>query len=108
MLFWNTFVYAIKKKLVKLNMYKRFWFEFQIDNAFNFPAGIVIGCGVTAIDTNDAINLMDRKIFHNTPMPIIKKTIENIDIHDLDQGRVIPNMAPCADRGIWFPLGYEK
>lgn len=87
-------------------MYKRFWFEFEIDNVFNFPAGIGIGCGITAIDYNDAIGLLNRKVFFEIPMPVIKKVIEDVDIRNLDQGHVIPNMASPAARGIWFPFGY--
>jgi len=89
------------------NNYKRYWFEFEIDSAFGFPTGIGIGCGVTAIDYADAINLMNKKIFYEIPMPDIKKAIEGIDIRTLDQGHVIPNMNPPNRRGIWFPIGYD-
>lgn len=89
------------------NIYKRFWIEFEIDNVFSFPAGIGIGCGVTAIDYNDALALIDSKIFSNMIRPNIKNVIENVDIRRLDHDHVIPNMNPPNDRGIWFPLGYE-
>lgn len=88
-------------------IYKRFWFEFDIDNAFNFPGGIGIGCGITALDYDDAIKIMDNKIFSKIQRPVIKKVIEDIDIRTLDQGHVIPNMHPPSNRGVWYPLGYE-
>ena len=40
-------------------------------------------------------------------MPIIKRMIENVDIRELDQGHVVPNMKPPNWRGVWFPLGYN-
>lgn len=88
-------------------IYIRFWFEFDIDSVFNFPAGIGIGCGVTAFDYDDAIKIMEDKIFFKIKRPVIKKVIEDVDIRTLDQGHVIPNMHPPNNRGIWFPLGYE-
>lgn len=83
---------------------KRYWFEFDIVNVFNFPPGIGIGCGVTAINYDDAIQIMEEKIFCNNKMPPIKKFIEDIDISQLDQKHVIPNMNVPVGRGVWFPL----
>jgi len=88
-------------------MYTRFWFEFDIESAFNFPPGIGIGCGVTALNYDDATNLMNKNIFFEIPMPTIKRVVEDVDIRDLDQGHVIPNMKHPVGRGIWFPLGYS-
>lgn len=83
----------------------RFWFEFETN--FNFPPGIVIGCGVTAFSYDDAIKLMDEKIFYNSKRPPFKKIIENVNIYELDQGHVVPNMKPIVNYGIWFPLGFD-
>jgi len=88
-------------------VYRRFWFEFDIETAFSFPPGIGIGCGVTGIDLDDAVGIMDRKVFGEIKRPPFKKVIEDIDIRTLDQGHVIPNMHPPISRGIWFPLGYD-
>jgi len=92
---------------MQANLYTRFWFEFEIESAFNFPAGIGLGVGVTAINYHDAINIMDRKIFSRIKRPPFKKSIENVDINTLNQNKVTPNMAAPHARGIWFPLGYE-
>jgi len=86
---------------------RRFWFEFEIDAACNSPAGIGRGCGVTAIDYNDAIKIMNAKVFTEIKMPIIKRVIPDVDIRLLDQGHVIPNMKPPLARGVWYPLGYD-
>ena len=88
-------------------LYKRFWFEFELSSAFIYPAGIGFGCGVTALNYEDAVTLLDEKVFCKVSRPPIKRVIENVDIRDLDQGHVIPNMNPPNWRGVWFPLGYD-
>jgi len=85
----------------------RFWFEFDIGAAWDFPAGIGHGCGVTAIHYNDAIKIMNANIFSEIKMPAIKRVIQDVDIGQLDQGHVIPNMKPPISRGVWYPLGYD-
>lgn len=85
----------------------RFWFEFDSKTAFDLPPGIGIGCGVTAFDYTDALKIIDKKIFTTGKRPPVKRMIENVDIRELDQGHVIPNMSPPVYRGIWFPLGYD-
>lgn len=85
----------------------RYWFEFEIDSAFKFPPGIGIGCGITAFNYNDALQILDEKIFCSVKRPPFKKIVENIDVNTLDQGHVIPNMNPPIYRGVWFPLGYD-
>lgn len=86
---------------------KRYWFEFDIDTPFNYPPGISHGCGVTAFDINDALKIMDEKIFFKIQRPSIKKLIEDVDVQTLDKGHVVPNMKLPLHRGIWFPLGYD-
>ncbi|TWF32857.1 hypothetical protein FHW36_113112 [Chitinophaga polysaccharea] len=88
-------------------LYRRFWFEFEIDTAFNYPAGIGFGCGVTALSYEDAVEILDEKVFTTIKRPPFKKIIENMDIRMLDNGHVIPNMESPVYRGIWFPLGYS-
>ncbi len=83
---------------------KRYWFEFYIDDVFIFPPGVGIGCGVTATNYYEAIQIMNEKIFHKIKMPPIKKYIEDIEINQLDQNHVIPNMKVPTGRGVWFPL----
>lgn len=85
---------------------KRFWFEFEKNNLENYPFGFGYGCGVTAFSREDAISILKEKLFNTIEMPNIKKCIENVNINDLDQGHVIPNMNPPNERGIWFPQIY--
>lgn len=89
------------------DLYRRFWFEFEIDTAFTYPPGIGFGCGVTAFSYEDAVRILDEKVFTTVKRPPFKKVVEDVDIQFLDQGHIIPNMAPPIYRGIWFPLGYS-
>ena len=86
---------------------RRFWFEFNIDSLKDIPTGIKMGCGITAFDYNDAITILEEKVFSRSTKPNFKKVVEDIDIRLLDQGHVIPNMKSPTDRGVWFPLGYD-
>lgn len=83
---------------------KRYWFEFDDDN---LPFGIKMGCGVTAHNYDDALYLLNEKVFKGATIPKIKGMIEDIDISTLDAGHVLPNMYPPNIRGVWFPLGYN-
>jgi hypothetical protein len=69
--------------------------------------GLQLGCGITAFNYIDALNILSETIFKDKKMPGIKKCIENIDIRNLDQNHVIPNMWAPNIRGIWYPLGYQ-
>ena len=88
-------------------MTRRFWFEFEIDGVSKLPPGLIMGCGITAFSLNDAIAIMDEKIFFEVKRPPFKKIVEDVDIRNLDQNHVIPNMKPPIYRGVWFPLGYD-
>jgi len=84
----------------------RYWFEFDFTNYSNIPYGVIMGCGVTGYEYEDAIKILKEKVFVNKELPQIRKVVENINIGELDQNHVIPNMSPPSNRGIWFPLGY--
>ena len=84
----------------------KYWFEFNTSN--DIPSSIRLGCGVTAFDYSDAMRLLTQKILVDGQIPVIKNCIENVDIRQLDQGHVIPNMYTPSSRGIWFPLGYQE
>jgi len=85
----------------------RYWVEFSFENYNDLPAGISMGCGVTAYSQDDAIRVLNEKVFREKSMCPIKKLIENVDIRILDQNHVIPNMKTPAERGVWFPVGYD-
>src|SRR5438105_2342288 len=69
--------------------------------------GLLLGCGVTAYDYDDAVRLLREHICKADPLPPIRRVIENVDVSALDRGHVLPNMGVPVWRGIWFPRGYE-
>ncbi len=89
------------------SLYIRFWIEFELENNRKYPPGIGYGCGVSATNYQDAIEIIKNKMFINTEMPKIKRHVPNVDIRELDQGHVMPNMKSPNHRGIWFPIGYD-
>jgi len=86
----------------------RYWFEFAkpIDKTY-LIMGLGLGCGVTAYDLEDAMQVLQRHLFKVDIIPLIIKVIEDVDIPTLDQLHVITNMGIPIERGIWFPKGYE-
>jgi len=89
---------------------KRYWFEFEFELEWDdpkIPPGTLMGCGVTAYNYEDTVDMLCRIVFDNKVLPKIKKIIEDVDITTLDKGHVIPNMLPPNWRGIWFPIGYN-
>jgi hypothetical protein len=84
-------------------MLKRFWFKFSSLSL----SSLNLGCGVTAYDYNDALELLSDKIFIGREMPKIAEVIEDVDVSTLDKNHVIPNMEARVIRGVWFPKGYR-
>ena len=85
----------------------RFWFEFDITMDDNPPPGTLVGCGVSAYDRDDALDQLKTKVFVDQPIPNIRREMVDVDVSELDQNHVLPNMGLVAKRGIWFPLGFE-
>ena len=88
-------------------MLTRYWIEFKYDKPSDLPYGFCNGCGITAFDFNDALKIIQEKIFKNASIPELKAKTENIDIRTLDAGHVLPNMLSPDKRGVWFPMGFQ-
>lgn len=86
----------------------RYWFEFCEEPAGELPPGCDRGCGVTALDRTDALQILQTYVFGDQVVAPIARVIEDIDIRELDQGHVVPNMEPPNGRGVWFPRGYDR
>ena len=67
-----------------------------------------MGCGVTAYDEAQAMEIMKQHIFNNNPVPEIARVIPDVKIDELEKNHFLPNIGNPAMRGIWFPLGYNK
>lgn len=71
----------------------RFWFKTK--EGFGF--------GVTAYSIEDALSLLDEI---GRPLALegdVVDIIEDVDIRELDQAHVTPNMGPPNFRGVWYP-----
>lgn len=86
-----------------MNLLRRFWFSFKDPPDFN---PLNIGCGVTAYDVDDAINILNLCVFPMSGVLVIESVEENIDVQRLDKHHVMPNIGLVSSRGVWFPLGY--
>ncbi|NVJ62417.1 MAG: hypothetical protein HWE27_18660 [Gammaproteobacteria bacterium] len=86
---------------------KRFWIKLDYSDYESIPIGTRMGIGVTATNLDDAKNQLLEKIFKRKQLPEIKNVVEDIDINELDNNHVRPNMGNPAVYGIWFPLGYN-
>jgi len=88
------------------NVFRRFWIEFVETNGTNLPIGISRGCGVSAYSYDDAIQILEDRVFTHGNIPEIANVIEDVDVSSLDEGHVLPNIGNTLIRGVWFPLGY--
>lgn len=81
-------------------MLNRYWviFEEGADPIF----GLTFGVGVTAFDTDDAIDLIGERL-NLDDLPIISKIVANINYADLDVNHVQKNMGDMSRRGVWYP-----
>ncbi len=89
----------------EVSMLRRYWFEFDPSNQ-ELPLDLGYGCGVTAYDLEDALKIIQSRIFGNRSLPQLSSTVEDVDVSALDEGHVRPNMASPLQRGIWFPQGH--
>jgi len=62
-----------------------------------------LGCGVTAFSRDDAFQLLSASGYTLSPEDPAIRITEGIQIADLDQNHVVPNMGPLVFRGVWFP-----
>ena len=85
-------------------MLHRYWITFA--DTSDFPMWS-LGCGVTASSRDDALEILRFMVFKDEPMPKVQEFVEDVDVNNLDQGHVVPNMGVVAWRGVWFPPGYQ-
>jgi hypothetical protein len=69
--------------------------------------GVRLGCGVSAYDYDDALQIVEVNVFTGQPLPTIAREVSDVDISELDDKHVRSNMGDVLRRGVRFPLGYE-
>ena len=62
-----------------------------------------LGFGVTAYSVEDAKVLVDEAAKRLGLSAQVNEVVEDVDVRDLDQNHVVPNMGPPNFRGVWFP-----
>ena len=62
-----------------------------------------MGCGVTALDRDDAEQLLRMTIFGGEALPAVIDVVQDVDVRELDQGHVVLNVGDPSIRGVWFP-----
>ena len=50
--------------------------------------------------------LLSTAMFGDAAVPVPSRVIDDVDVRDLDQRHVVPNMGDPAVRGVWFPRGF--
>ena len=83
----------------------RYWIRFELHPSQASPRP---GCGVTALNYEDALAILSETVFRGKNMPTIEEVIDDVDISSLDQKHVIPNMEVPVWRGVWYPKGYSE
>jgi hypothetical protein len=86
---------------------RHFWFEFEIPVVVECPRGVRAGVGVTALDREDALAILEERVFPGKPLPRIGREVSEVVFHELCPWLVLPNMLDPAPRGVWFPVGYQ-
>ena len=62
-----------------------------------------LGFGVTAYSVDDAKRLVDDAARRLGWDYEVLGIVEDVDVRDLAQGHVVPNMGPPNFRGVWYP-----
>jgi hypothetical protein len=90
---------------MKLN---RYWLEFEASDDKTLPPGVAMGCGISAVDKEDALLIARTRVFKDAAIPPLRRLVEDVDISTLDANHVRPNMKAPILRGVWFPLGFDE
>jgi len=70
-----------------------------------FPVAGHLGIGVTADTLAEAVELATKAAARLTWRVDPENVIKDVDVRDLDQDHVVPNMGVATWRGVWFPHG---
>jgi hypothetical protein len=84
---------AASRNLMQGSLLHRYWFKTKDD----------LGFGVTAYSTDDAKSLVtDAARLIGLSYEVVE-IVEDVDVRELEQDHVVPNMGPPNFRGVWFP-----
>ncbi len=91
-----------------IDILRRYWFKPNFNGyKYPIPFGCKIGVGITAYDLKDAEKILELIVFKNRSFPVFDSITVDVDISQLDNNHVLPNMNEPINRGVWFPKGYD-
>jgi hypothetical protein len=90
-----------------MNPLHRYWIEFDLAPYADPPMSIEMGLGVTAPSEEQALAIIQKRIFSGRPLPEMKSIARDLDVSTLDPKHIRPNMGNPALLGIWFPMGFQ-
>lgn len=79
---------------MEASLLHRYWFKTKQE----------LGFGVTAYSIEDARSLVDEAARRIGSGCEVVEIVADVDVRQLDQEHVIPNMGPPSLRGVWFPF----
>ena len=80
----------------------RYWIKFDVKFGEQ-TYGVLLGCGITAENLDEAKKMAACIVFRGDPMPTVVSVIEDIDVSKLDRKHILPNIAYPERAGVWFP-----
>ncbi|MCX5660698.1 MAG: hypothetical protein NTW19_13400 [Planctomycetota bacterium] len=83
---------------------RRFWIEVERGRPRSLPFWAF---GVTAHDYADALAILQERVFKDCGLPEVVRVVANVDVRELDQNHVVPNMGVVVWRGVWHPKGFD-
>ena len=86
----------------------KFWISFISSSDVNSIHGLELGFGVTASNSDHALQMIRGKIFEGAKLPLVRFIIEDFDVRDVEKKHVYLNMGDPEIPGIWYPLGYDQ
>jgi arginase family enzyme len=89
-------------------MMRRFWLEFAVTVEHRLGSLLLPGIGVTALDQDDALELIKRDVTRGEELPAVSRVVADIDVSTLDPGHVLPGVGDPSRRGVWFPRAFQR
>ena len=84
----------------------RYWILFEISDEMPHYWHLRVGCGVTAHNVSNALQIVQDELFKEEALPPILDVVEDVDVSALDPNHDIPMGCPAC-YGIWYPRGYQ-
>ena len=90
--------------LVKIEIeMHRYWIKFDPKGGELGGYGVLMGCGVTADNLEDALRMAGVIVSKGDQMPAVLSVTEDVDTSTLDPKHILPNSAYPDRVGVWFP-----